>query len=423
MNQKTLIGLAVAAVIAIIIAVVLNQRAQPRSEGSSEQTTYFAPELRDHVNDVSKVIVTAADNKTVATLDRGSNGWTLAEKGGYAVDTGKLRELLLKLADAKLIEQKTANKEKYATLGVDDVAAKDAKGLQLELDGLKAPLKLIVGISNAHGGGSFVRRAGDAQSWLASTALTVPKDAADWLKKDLADVAANRIAAVTITHPDGKTLRVYKDAAADANYKIADIPKGREAGSEFSSNGLASTLSALRFDDVLPAKDAAPDDKALKARYTTFDGLVIDTTAWEKDGKSYAQFKAALDAAAADKGITAAQAKAKSDFETASAAADAGKTDASKDAANDAPIKPLAVSDPAKDREMRLAAANKEVADLAAHFDGWTYVLPAYKYANINKSMDDLLKPLDEKKPADAAAKKNPKAATAPAKSAPPRAG
>jgi hypothetical protein len=71
----------------------------------------------------------------------------------------------------------------------------------------------------------------------------------------------------------------------------------------------------------------------------------------------------------------------------------------------DGPIKPLAVSDAGKDRENRLAALNKEVAELNARFGGWTFVLPAYKYANINKSMEDLLKPLEEKKTAPAAAK------------------
>lgn len=406
MNQKTLIGLAVAALIAILVATVLNQRGQPRSEGGT-QTTYLAPELREHVNDVAKIVVTGAENKIVATLERGANGWTLAEKGGYAVDTGKLREFLLKLSDATLVEQKTANKDKYAALGVEDVEAKDAKGFKVELGGLAQPLALIVGSANARGGGSFVRRVGESQSWLASTTLTVQKNAADWLKKDLADVPATRIESVAITNADGKSFKVFKAAEGDANFKLAEIPKGREAGSEFAANGLASTLAGLRFDDVVAAKDAAPDAKAAKAHYAAFDGLVVDAVAWQKEDKHYAQFKASLDAAQADKGIAAAQAKAKADFDMATAAAEAAKTskEPQPEGAKDAPIKPLAVSDPAKDREQRLAAVNQQVADLNAHFDGWTFVLPAHKYANIDKSVDDLLKPVEEKKPAAPAKK------------------
>jgi len=182
------------------------------------------------------------------------------------------------------------------------------------------------------------------------------------------------------------------------------VPKGREAGSEFTANGLASTLGGLRFDDVLAAKDAPPADKPLKARYAAFDGIVIDAVAWEKDGKDYAQFSASLDADQAATHITVEQAKAKAEYETQLAAAKKDKGDAAKPAdtkadANAAePVKPASVADPAKDREEKLAALQKDVADLNARFKDWTYVLPAHKYANINKSVDDLLKPLDDKK-------------------------
>ena len=160
MNQKTLIGLAIAALVAIVAAVVLNHANKPSSEGRSDTSNWLAPSLRDHVNDVSKVVVIGAGDKTLATLVRGAKGWTLAEKGGYAIDTGKLREFLLKLGDAKLVERKTVIPEKYATLGVEDVSAKEAKGLQVELDGLAQPLKLILGMTNPRGG-TFVRRVGD----------------------------------------------------------------------------------------------------------------------------------------------------------------------------------------------------------------------------------------------------------------------
>ena len=51
------------------------------------------------------------------------------------------------------------------------------------------------------------------------------------------------------------------------------------------------------------------------------------------------------------------------------------------------------MSDPARDKEERLAKLRKEVEDLNAKFNGWTYVLPNYKFANMNKTVDDLLKP------------------------------
>jgi len=346
---------------------------------------------------VNKVVVKGAGDKTLATLVRGDKGWTLAEKGGYAVDSGKLRDLLLKLADAKLVEQKTSNKDKYAALGVQDVSDATAKGVQVELQGLAQPLDVIVGDANPRGG-SYVRRAGDAQSWLTAAAISIDKDATSWLRKDIATMPATRIANVTLTHADGSVVKIAKSAEGDANFTLVDVPKGREAGDAFTINGIAGTLDGLRFDDVLPAKDAAPEANALKARFETFDGIAVDVTAWEKDGKDRAVLVASLDAAQADKGIAAAQAKVKAEYEKA--VADARKPHAdNKDGEkkDDAPIKPLAETDPAKDRENRLADLDKQVAELNARFDGWTFVLPAYKYANFNKSLADLLKPVEEK--------------------------
>jgi len=381
MNQKTLIGLAVAALFAIVIAIVVNHANRPQSEaGGEKETAYLVPALKDHVNDVDKVVITGAESKPVATLTRGANGWSIAEKNGFAADTGKLREFLLKLADAKLVEQKTSSKEKYAALGVEDVADKDAKSVEIELGGLQKPVKVIIGNANQHGG-TFVRRAGEAESWLASGSFSVDKKTDSWLRKDLTDIAATRIASIDITRPDGKTVRLAKAAEGDANFKLADVPKGREAGSDYAINGPASTLGGLKFDDALPAKDAPPAEKPLKARFATFDGLIVDVTAWDKDGKDYAQFSASEDEKTASAHVDATLAKAKSDEATKPADAKAETS----------------AADPAKERDAKLAALKKEADDLNARFKDWTFVLPAYKYAAINKAPDDFLKPLEDK--------------------------
>ena len=42
---------------------------------------------------------------------------------------------------------------------------------------------------------------------------------------------------------------------------------------------------------------------------------------------------------------------------------------------------------------------NDEVVALNKTFSGWTFVLPSFKFSSIDKSMDDMLKPLEQKKP------------------------
>ena len=334
----------------------------------------------------------------------------------------KLREYLYKLADAKVLDAKTANPKRYAELGVEDAGAADAKSILVTLGGLKQPFKLIVGLYNGQGGGgTFVRRDGDAQSLLASGNLLVEKDAAAWIRHDVIDVDSAKIKEVRLTGLDGKTLRIYKDQASDDNFKVADVPKGRELVSDFVANGLGSGLSNLRADDVAAAKDVpAPEDvlarvqnsagrivdqtaaAAYKARYLAFDGIVVDVIAWEKEGKSRAQFAVSTDAAQLDAAVSSAQAKDKAAYDTAVAAAklkvvEAKGDDAAIAKAESEVAKPASFADPAKDRSERIAATNKAAEELNKRLQGWTYTVPQYAYSNFHKNLDELLKPLETK--------------------------
>ncbi|HEX3897181.1 MAG TPA: DUF4340 domain-containing protein [Rudaea sp.] len=403
MKTKTLYILIAAAVLALIVAVIMNRASAPQSD-VAQQAKPLLPGLKEHVNDVNGITLMGAGAKTLLTLRRDKDGWVIAEKSNYPVDMTKVREFLLKLSQATLLEQKTSNPKRYAELGVDDVKDNDAKGVLVDIAGLPQPSKLIIGNYNGGGGGTFVRRDGDAQSWLANENLTVAKNAGDWEKRDLADIAATRVRSVMLTSGDGKTTKVYKDQPGDANFKIADVPKGREASSEFAANNLGSVLANFRADDVAAAKDMPPSDKPNKAHYTTFDGVHVDATLWQKDNKDYGQFTASLDTDAANADIEKAQAKAKADYDMAVAAAkksdNAKSADAKPAEAKSAESpKPLALSDPAKDRQEKLDALNDEVAALNKTFAGWTFTLPTFKYVDMTKSMDDLLKPLETKKP------------------------
>jgi hypothetical protein len=402
MNVKTLYALIAAAAIALLAAWWINTSHAPVSE-SAEQNKALLPGLRERLNDITAITLTSADNQVLATLKHGTDGWSIEQKSGYPADLPKLREFLLKLADATVLEQKTSNPKLYADLGVEDVKGKDAKGILVSLEGLKEPVRLIIGNFNGGGGGgTFVRRDGEAQTLLVKGNITVEKTLAGWERHDLTDIAANRLKQVTIANPEGKTLKVSKEQPGDANFKVADVPKGREVSSDFVANAVGATLSGLRSEDVFSAKEMQPPDKVYKVNYAAFDGLNVGMVAWVKDGKDYAQLTASLDQVAAAVHISADQTKAQAEYEAAQAAKKTADAKPAADATAKPPAdvpKPLAVSDPAKDRDERLKVLNDEVASLNKIFSGWTFVLPSFKFTNIDKTVDDMLKPLEQKKP------------------------
>lgn len=404
MNVKTLYWLVAVAIIAVVGAVALRM-SHARTAESDEQAKPLLPGLGGHVNDVSAITVTGAGGKPIATMKRAGDGWHIVERSDYPADITEIRGLLVKLDRATLVEAKTSNPKHYADIGVDDVAGKDAKGVLVTLTGVAAPNKVIVGNYSGTSQGTFVRRDGEAQSWLASGNLNVSKSLPEWEKRDIADIPAAKIASIAVVTPDGKTLLMHKQAADDANFAVDDVPKGRTVNNG-SVSTIATTFSGLRVDDVESAKDKPAPAQAAKAEFETFNGVKIAAVAWNEGGKNYVQFAASLDTPAAEKQIADDQAKAKAEYDKAAASdkPPANVKPSSADAKAAEPAKPRAVSDPDGDKKARLADLDKEVASLNASFSGWTFVLPGYVYVNLTKTMNDVLAPLPAKKPeADAA--------------------
>jgi len=190
MKTHHLLVLLAAAALAVIAALWTRTVHEP--EHAQGAGALLAPGLEAKVNEVSTIHVKGKDDASV-TLERGTDNWTVKEKSGYPADTGKVRKLLIGIAQSKLVEQKTSNPQYYGELGVADPTAaapaetkpedSDAKkngdekpGALVEID---APVEgsdkvaLIVGNSARGATATYVRKAGDSQSWLASGDLAV----------------------------------------------------------------------------------------------------------------------------------------------------------------------------------------------------------------------------------------------------------
>ena len=398
--NKHWIKLLVVTVIAVLLALWVQAGRNPQSTDENHGAKLI-PELKSEVNAVQQLRIVGPGDQTLVTLKKGESTWTVLEKDGYEADLDKVREYLLRLADASLIESKTANPELYERLGVGDVAGSDAKGLRIELEGMKKPVKLIVGNFNGQGGPStFVRRNDEAKSWLVKGSLVPEKLAANWVQKALSDIPSSRIQRVEITW-NGKKVVARKDTAADANYQIDDVPKGRELNTAFEGNGPASVLAGLRFEDVRKADPESLNatTATVSTRLQTFDGVVVTAISAYIGDKTWVEYSATLDPVIAEASILVSQAQAAKDYEAskqaaqeaaAQAAADAQKKDVEVAAA---PEQPLAMTDPAKDKTERMQALQDEVSALNLRFKGWQFVLPPYTYSNMSRKMEELLKP------------------------------
>jgi hypothetical protein len=296
MSRRSLIVLLASLVVLAILALL----AGPGDRRDEEQLLF--PGLKAQLNEVSGILVRGPGNQLVATLRRSDERWIVAERN-YPADVGMIRANLLALAEARIVEEKTSTPELYDRLGVEDIALATARGLQLEISGMPTPVRLIIGeAAGGSGDMSYVRRAGEAQSWLVSGRFTPGKTTGEWLDRQLLDIPAARIQAVSIVQPGIPTLRLTKSARGEADFSVADIPAGRELSYPGVGNSLGGLLSGLQLDDVHGREALGADPgKPVVARFACFDGLIIEASAWRTQDGTRLSFLASVDEAQAER--------------------------------------------------------------------------------------------------------------------------
>ncbi len=373
MNAKSLTLLLVLAGAAVFVAAVAlrsdtssaeesaaKQKLLPGLSGSSSDAS-----TSDRRNAVAMIRIQRAEGGY--TLHKVGDTWTIQDRGDFPVQMDQVRKLVNALGDATTIEAKTSDPAKYARLGVEDVDAPDSKSVLVTLGGQdgREIAKLIVG-KQAEASGMqvskqvYVRRAGEAQSWLADMQLDLHERATDWMAKEVVKVPQDSVRSIEIRQPDGETLLVDRPSKETKDFTLHAVPEGKEPTYPTVANSLATGLEYVNLEDVAPAGDVDfSTGTGPIARYTTFDGLVVTVTTKDQDGKAYASFVASYEAPPA--------AEVKPDGAE-------GETTAPPAAAKSAD------------------EVQAEVAKLNDRLSKWAYVISSYSRSQFGKKASEMVK-------------------------------
>tara|TARA_R110002049_G_scaffold25557_6_gene89660 strand:- start:8037 stop:9029 length:993 start_codon:yes stop_codon:yes gene_type:complete len=285
MTRKTLHLLA-----AVVVVLALLLLAIGRSEKTSgTHNTALLPEFKSTANAVDRIHVVQPGSEEAVTITRRGSDWVVVERADYRADVGKLRKVINALADARIVEEKTANPDHYAKLGVDD-PAESGSGTRIDLSGPDFAYSLIIG-NLAQGSYRYVRISDQARSYLIDTDPSIPASAVAWLDAELIDLAASDVRSVTITHRNGETIVIEKTEQEQTDFVVRDIPEGRELSYATVGNGIAGALQGLQLTDVRK-EVAAPAE--VTAEFSTWDGTHVAVDVIDNEEGTWLSFSATL---------------------------------------------------------------------------------------------------------------------------------
>jgi hypothetical protein len=285
MQQRGLI-LLTAATLALIVLAIIAIASGDRSVSRAAPGERALPTLATKLGDVGSVGLKR--NALSLTFVRDGDDWLVAEKGSYPAAAGKVRQIVLAMADAVLVEPKTQKTEFYPRLDVEDpgsgkstlVTLKDKSGTTLAemIIGKRRYDRLGTGTD-----GIYVRKLGDTQAWLARGALEFSDQLSSWLDRRILDIAEKQIAKAILIQPDGTKL-VISRAKPEDKFTVEDTPADAKFKSETTTSEPAMALESLDLDDVRPSTEMpVPEKDVVAASFTTFDGLTVDVRLLDKD--------------------------------------------------------------------------------------------------------------------------------------------
>ncbi len=384
MNANTLKVLAGATVVVAVGALIASKmRASDNAASGADELVL--PVLQERVNDVTSVLIESKDG--TITLARGEAGWTLAEKDGYDANAGKVRDLILGLRDAHILETKTSNAKRFAKLGLEapDAPGSSSKRVTLKAKDGEAIATLLVGNQRLAKGrapqGSsvqpddqfYVHLGGEAPALLATGNLRVDARTVGWMDQELMNIGRKRIQAARVTHADGTSVAAARASMDATELEALNVPEGMQAKEPNGTRPFMDALAGLRFDDV--QKESEIDWSTAEittAEFFTEHGLrtTVETVEIQDD-------------AVAD-GAPPANPKVWARFRF--------------DMAPDAEKPTLPAQEPSEEEEEEEPPASapspadqaKELADLQSKTKGWAYALPTWKSSAFRLSQDSI---------------------------------
>jgi Domain of unknown function (DUF4340) len=296
MSPRVFLVLAAITVVTTVAAVlaVLSQPAVTTLRFVDEPAF---PALRENPDAVAKIALTAPEG-TITLVRETGDRWSALERYGYPVDRKRVRDLVVALADMRLIERKTAQPERYDRLQVEPPDAEKAQSRLVRLESADGRVlaEAIIGkqryrLTGTEPSGTYLRRPDEAQSWLASGGVQIDHAVASWLEAEVVDIDPAAIRRIEIERA-GEPGYVAAREQPDGDLRLVGLAVDEALKEEADLGRLSGALSSVQFEDVKPREQLSWPAEQHTARIETFDGVQLTVRLAQIDKEYWATFEA-----------------------------------------------------------------------------------------------------------------------------------
>ena len=370
------------------------------------------PALRENPDAVARITLTAPAGKITLVRETGDR-WSALERYGYPVDRKRVRDLVVALADMRLIERKTAQPERYGRLQVEAPEAEKAQSqlVRLETADGKVLAEAIIGkqryrLTGTEPSGTYLRRPKEAQSWLASGGVQIEQELAKWLDGEIVQLDPAAIRRIEIARA-GEPGYVAERAQPGDPLRLAGLADNEALKDDAELNRLTGALADVRLDDVKPRDQLSWPAQQHTARIQTFDGVELTVRLAQIDDQYWATFdaraieptrtsaadttaKPAANAPAADQ--QSALAAAAAEQNSASPAGGGQTTAAEQDQSGQASgVEDASLDQPAAPEQ----APPLDADQLNQRLGKWAYRIPEHLFNRLSTARAELVKARD----------------------------
>ncbi len=293
MKPRTLSILAVIAAILLVLGLATYGRRTTEFAASAPDVLY--PGLIDNLDQITRIELIGPDGEL--TFSRSDQQWTLDQKGGYPIRVERMRTAVLALSDLSVAEPKTSKPENYPSLGVQDPGPGSESTLVRMIDRDDRPVVSVVlgkmeRVVSSGAVRRYVRLTDDPRVYYVHGAANISTAWNTWVDKQIIRFTRALIHDVSIVHPDGEIVRVYRPDTETQDF-IPDLPPLSPTADPLAVNLIGNMFIYVGHDDV----DRFNESMALTApgpvaTVRTFDGFAFTARLFDHEDATWVVFEA-----------------------------------------------------------------------------------------------------------------------------------